>query len=305
MLEIAHEMAEDTDSTSIGTDSAVTAVTAADHLEAAHLAEEAGRLLLELRSHIGSELPADEARREGDRRSHVFLARAIAERYPHDGLLSEEAADNPERLGRDRVWIVDPLDGTREFGEVGRSDWAVHVCLSLRGAVPVGAVALPALGMVLCTAQPPETSVPPPGPLRLVVSRTRPPASVERLAVILGAELVPMGSAGAKAMAVVQGQADAYIHSGGQYEWDSAAPVAVALSAGLHASASRRFPVAVQPAEPLAARRCHLQAGRFRACPHGIGPAGGRGEPLEPSAAQPDQRRTSMASTGPAGGRPT
>ena len=236
MLEIAHEMAEDTDSTSIGTDSAVTAVTEADHLEAAHLAGEAGRLLLELRSHIGAELPADEARREGDRRSHVFLARAIAERYPHDGLLSEEAADNPERLGRDRVWIVDPLDGTREFGEVGRSDWAVHVCLSLRGAVPVGAVALPALGMVLSTAQPPETSVPPSGPLRLVVSRTRPPASVERLAVILGAELVPMGSAGAKAMAVVQGQADAYIHSGGQYEWDSAAPVAVALSAGLHAS---------------------------------------------------------------------
>ncbi len=229
-------MPEDTDNSSIGTGGAPSAVTAADHLEAARLAEEAGRLLLGLRSHIGADLPADEARRDGDRRSHEFLARAIAEHYPHDGLLSEEAADNPERLGRDRVWIVDPLDGTREFGEVGRSDWAVHVCLSLRGTVPVGAVALPALDMVLSTAQPPEASAAVPGPLRLVVSRTRPPASVERLAVILGAELVPMGSAGAKAMAVVQGHADAYIHSGGQYEWDSAAPVAVALSAGLHAS---------------------------------------------------------------------
>jgi len=211
-------------------------VTPSDHVEAARLAAEAGRLLVELRAGIGAEMPADQARHEADRRSHEFLARAIGERYPQDGLLSEEGADSEARLSLERVWIVDPLDGTREFGEAGRADWAVHVCLSVGGQVPVGAVALPALGRVLSTAEPLSTGARAPGPLRLVVSRTRPPASVERLAVLLGAQLLPMGSAGAKAMAVVRGEADAYIHSGGQFEWDSAAPVAVALSAGLHAS---------------------------------------------------------------------
>jgi 3'(2'), 5'-bisphosphate nucleotidase len=211
-------------------------VTAADHLEAARFAREAGRLLVELRTSINAGLSPEEARHEGDRRSHVFLAGAIAELYPNDGLLSEEGADSTERLGRQRVWVVDPLDGTREFGEPGRSDWAVHVCLSVDGRAEVGAVALPALNMVLSTAEPPRPAVREPGPLRLVVSRTRPPASAERVAELLGAELVPMGSAGAKAMAVVSGQADIYLHSGGQYEWDSAAPVAVAHSAGLHAS---------------------------------------------------------------------
>ena len=233
MSVIIHEMTGHADSSPARTDGAVTQ---ADHVEAARLAKEAGRLLLELRTCIGAgiEMSADQARDEADRRSHEFLARAIEERYPHDGLLSEEGADSAARLGLERVWIVDPLDGTREFGEVGRSDWAVHVCLSVGGRVPVGAVALPGLGMVLSTAEPPRPSAREPGPLRLVVSRTRPPASVERLAVLLGAQLVPMGSAGAKAMAVVRGEADVYLHSGGQYEWDSAAPVAVALSAGLH-----------------------------------------------------------------------
>ena len=211
-------------------------VAPADHLQAARLAGEAGRLLVELRTGINAGLSPDEARHEGDQRSHQFLARAIAELYPEDGLLSEEGADSPERLGHQRVWVVDPLDGTREFGEPGRSDWAVHVCLSVGGQAGAGAVALPALGTVLSTAEPPRLGVRAPGPLRLVVSRTRPPAAVERIAKFLGAELVPMGSAGAKAMAVVSGQADVYIHSGGQYEWDSAAPVAVAHSAGLHTS---------------------------------------------------------------------
>ncbi len=211
-------------------------VTTADHREAARLAEKAGRLLLELRAGINDGLSAEEARHQGDKRSHQFLARAIADHYPKDGLLSEEGTDGTERLDRKRVWIVDPLDGTREFGEPERADWAVHVCLSYDGNAVAGAVALPALGTVLSTAEPPRPGTRAPGPLRLVVSRTRPPVAVERIAELLGAELVPMGSAGAKAMAVIFGRADAYIHSGGQYEWDSAAPVAVARSAGLHAS---------------------------------------------------------------------
>jgi 3'(2'), 5'-bisphosphate nucleotidase len=211
-------------------------VAKADHLEAARLAREAGRLLTGLRARIGAGLSPEAARHEGDRTSHEFLAKAIAERFPSDGLLSEEGADSTERLGRDRVWIVDPLDGTREFGEPPRSDWAVHVCLSVGGRPLVGAVALPALDMVLSTAQPLRPGARQPGPLRLVVSRTRPPAAVDQVAKLLGAELVPMGSAGAKAMAVVLGHADVYLHSGGQYEWDSAAPVAVARRAGLHTS---------------------------------------------------------------------
>jgi 3'(2'), 5'-bisphosphate nucleotidase len=238
---IAHPMTGHPSSSSReanGANAANSVVSPADHAEAARLAREAGRLLVELRACLGAgiEMSAEQARAEADRRSHEFLARAIEERYPGDGLLSEEGADSAARLGLERVWIVDPLDGTREFGEVGRSDWAVHVCLSVAGRVPVGAVALPGLGTVLSTAEPPATNARLPGPLRIVVSRTRPPAAVERLAALLSAELVPMGSAGAKAMAVVRGEADAYLHSGGQYEWDSAAPVAVALSAGLHAS---------------------------------------------------------------------
>jgi 3'(2'), 5'-bisphosphate nucleotidase len=160
-------------------------------------------------------------------------------------VLSEEGADDRARLTADRVWIVDPLDGTREFGEAGRTDWAVHVALWQRGELTAGAVALPAQGRVLSTAAKPgseglpqlsEPAAAPQAPIRLLVSRSRPPEFVQRLADRLGAELVPMGSAGAKAAAVICGQADAYVHSGGQYEWDSAAPVAVARAAGLHTS---------------------------------------------------------------------
>lgn len=199
------------------------------------LAAEAGRRLLALRARGGD---PDALRREGDRSSHEFLAAELARQRPGDALLSEEGADGPQRLSASRVWIVDPLDGTREYGEPGRTDWAVHVALWEKGELTAGAVALPAQGKTLSTADPPRNgqsrskSITP----RLVVSRTRPPGFVARLAADTGAELVPLGSAGAKAAAVICGDAEAYVHSGGQYEWDSAAPVAVALAAGLHAS---------------------------------------------------------------------
>jgi 3'(2'), 5'-bisphosphate nucleotidase len=206
-----------------------------DHHLAADLAAEAGRRLLALRARGGD---ADDLRREGDRRSHEFLAAELARHRPGDALLSEEGADSRERLSASRVWIVDPLDGTREFGEPGRTDWAVHVALWEEGGLSAGAVALPAQGRTLSTADPPASPAGRPGEggMRLVVSRTRPPGFMARLAGKTGAELVPLGSAGAKAAAVICGDAEAYVHSGGQYEWDSAAPVAVALAAGLHAS---------------------------------------------------------------------
>jgi 3'(2'), 5'-bisphosphate nucleotidase len=214
---------------------------------AANLADEAGRRLLALRDRGGD---PDALRREADRRSHEFLAAELARRRPGDALLSEEGKDSPERLSASRVWIVDPLDGTREFGEPGRTDWAVHVALWDKGELTAGAVALPAQDKTLSTAQPPVTGEwrgtgrgvggGRPGSasrtLRMVVSRTRPPEFTARLADKTGAVVLPLGSAGAKAAAVICGDAEAYVHSGGQYEWDSAAPVAVALAAGLHAS---------------------------------------------------------------------
>jgi len=202
---------------------------------AAELAEQAGKLLLDLRAEGGE--PGD-LRKAGDRLSHEFLAAELAARRPGDAVLSEEGKDDRARLAADRVWIVDPLDGTREFGEPGRTDWAVHVALWERGALTAGAVALPAQGQVLATTAPP--TVPPAreagNPLRVVVSRTRPPAFLDRLGEQMSVTPVPLGSAGAKAAAVMLGEADAYIHAGGQYEWDSAAPAAVALAAGFHAS---------------------------------------------------------------------
>ena len=212
---------------------------------AAELAEQAGKLLLDLRAEGGE--PGD-LRKAGDRLSHEFLAAELAARRPGDAVLSEEGKDDKARLAADRVWIVDPLDGTREFGEPGRTDWAVHVALWERGALTAGAlntgaltagaVALPAQGQVLATTAPP--AMPPAReagkPLRVVVSRTRPPAFLEQLGEEMSVTLVPLGSAGAKAAAVMLGEADAYIHAGGQYEWDSAAPAAVALAAGFHAS---------------------------------------------------------------------
>lgn len=199
---------------------------------AAHLAGTAGRILLEVRaSGIFSPKALGKA---GDQTANQFLCHALREARPEDGLLSEEEKDNPERLAKSRVWIVDPVDGTREYGEE-RSDWAVHVALAVDGKPAVGAVALPDLGLVLRSDQP--ALLPPAGaPLRMVVSRTRPAREAIDVAEKLGAELVPMGSSGAKAMAILRGEADIYLHSGGQYEWDSAAPVAVAQAFGLHAS---------------------------------------------------------------------
>jgi len=199
---------------------------------AAHLAEVAGKLLLEVRASGMLSLKA--LGKAGDATANQFLVHALKEQRPDDGLLSEEEKDNAERLAQSRVWIVDPVDGTREYGEA-RSDWAVHVGLAIDGIATVGAVALPGAGAVLRTDRP-GTVPPAPATLRMVVSRTRPAREATEVAARIGAELVPMGSAGAKAMAIVRGEADIYLHSGGQYEWDSCAPVAVALAHGLHAS---------------------------------------------------------------------
>jgi 3'(2'), 5'-bisphosphate nucleotidase len=208
-----------------------------DHQVAQHAAGVAAGLLVTLRADGfgGGRRPA-ELRARGDRQAHEAIVAELAHLAPGDAVLSEEGRDDPARLDAGRVWIVDPLDGTREFGEAGRSDWAVHVALWQAGMLAAGAVALPALGVLLSTAEPPVPPPRPEGPIRLLVSRTRPPALAERISTVLDLELVPMGSAGAKAMAVVRGDADVYAHSGGQYEWDSAAPVAVAVAAGLHAS---------------------------------------------------------------------
>ncbi len=199
---------------------------------AAHLAEVAGKLLIDVRASGMLSLKA--LGKAGDATANQFLIHAIAEQRPEDGLLSEESKDTEERLGKSRVWIIDPVDGTREYGEA-RTDWAVHVALAIDGVASIGAVALPGLGVVLRTDKP-GIVPPPPAQLRMVVSRTRPAKEATDVAEKIGAELVPMGSAGAKAMAIVRGEADIYLHSGGQYEWDSCAPAAVALAHGLHCS---------------------------------------------------------------------
>ena len=210
-----------------------------DHRLAKELAGAAGELLLQLRDRMVADgVTGRGLGARGDAAGHAMLVERLAEARPGDKVLSEEstAAEHQDlsRLDAPRVWIIDPLDGTREYGEE-RSDWAVHVALVEDRVPTAGAVALPGLGLVLATDEPPVLGPAAEVP-RVVVSRTRPPAEAEAVARALGAELVPMGSAGAKAMAVVRGEAEAYPHSGGQYEWDSCAPVAVALAAGLHCS---------------------------------------------------------------------
>ena len=268
--------------------------TADDHALAADLADRAGRLLLSLRAKGGD---ADALRKAGDRTSHEFLMAELAKARPADAVLSEEGIDSNARLTADRVWIVDPLDGTREFGEPGRTDWAVHVALWERnngpgkagaagepsptrnagaaGELTAGAVALPAQGTVLSTlstldvaerlgregdsGRPSEgvsAGIFPPSPgaqrrLRLVVSRTRASQLVKDVATLLNADLIPCGSAGAKAATVIQGENDVYLHSGGFYEWDTAAPVAVARAVGLHVSRIDGSDVAYNQENPL------------------------------------------------------
>jgi 3'(2'), 5'-bisphosphate nucleotidase len=220
-----------------------------DHALAADLAAAAAELLRGLRTTSG--LSGRDLGAEGDRRAHQLLAERLADDRPDDALLSEEGRDDDARLRAERVWIVDPLDGTREYGEDGRTDWAVHVALWERGDLVAGAVALPALDVVLAT---PDVAPPPPAdasaPPRIVVSRSRAPEVAHHVADALGAELVELGSAGAKTAAVVRGEFDVYVHAGGQYEWDSAAPVAVALAAGLHASRLDGAPLAYNQPDP-------------------------------------------------------
>ncbi|WP_239806543.1 3'(2'),5'-bisphosphate nucleotidase CysQ [Croceicoccus hydrothermalis] len=211
----------------------VTKVRIEDDAElAARLATTAGQIACAVRD--SGLLDGKELGSAGDKVANAFLMKALAEQRPEDGVLSEESRDTLERLDKDRVWIVDPVDGTREYGE-RRGDWAVHVGLSIGGRAAVGAVALPGLNV---TMRSDRTEHLPPAPqrLRMVVSRTRPAKEAVQVAEALDAELVPMGSAGAKAMAILRGEADIYLHSGGQYEWDNCAPAAVCDAFGLHCS---------------------------------------------------------------------
>ena len=213
-------------------------VLADDHLFAAWAATVAGELLTEVRA---QGLEGKQLKDAGDQAAHDLLVALLAAYRPGDAVLSEEGKDDKVRLTADRVWIVDPLDGTREFSEPPREDWAVHVALWQRtgddtGELVAGAVAQPGLGTTFHTGEPPVVPARSSDRPRIAVSRTRPPAFVEALAESIDAELVPMGSAGAKVISVARDVTDAYVHAGGQYEWDSAAPVAVARSAGLFTS---------------------------------------------------------------------
>lgn len=207
-----------------------------DHALAAEIAATAGRLLVAIRA--TSVLRKKALGAAGDAVSNALITRMLQEARPDDGFLSEEAAADPVRLTRQRVWVIDPLDGTREYSEVadGRVDWAVHVALVVDGVPAAAAVALPALDLTVSTETPPRLAPAPPGKLRILISRSRPPEIARKVADRLDAELVLMGSAGAKTLAVLRGEAHAYLHSGGQFEWDSAAPAGVAAAAGLHVS---------------------------------------------------------------------
>ena len=255
-----------------------------DHLLAADLAKRAGELLVDLRAETCLEMSSgagvaygslSRLKAEGDRKSHEFLTAELQTARPDDIVLSEEGRDDPRRLSAKRVWIIDPLDGTREFGEPPRDDWAVHVALLEDGELKAGAVALPAIEMTLSTADPPllPPPLPPSSPSaaetsgtpnssassprspgfrspRVIVSRSRPGPVSLAICMALEGELISLGSAGAKAMAVVLGHADIYAHTGGQYEWDSAAPAAVARAAGCHTSRMDGSPLRYNQADP-------------------------------------------------------
>ena len=219
-----------------------------DHALAAWLATVAGEELLQVRA---AGLEGRELKDAGDQRSHELLMQLLATHRPDDAVLSEEGKDDPARLTASRVWIVDPVDGTREFSEPPRDDWAVHVALWADGDLVAGAVAQPGLGQTFSPSEPPYVPASTATRPRIAVSRPRPPAFVQALADEIGAELVPMGSAGAKVVSVVRDVTDAYVHAGGQYEWDSAAPVAVARVAGLHTSRADGAPLRYNQRDPL------------------------------------------------------
>ena len=222
-----------------------------DHAEAARIATAAGEMLVALRVRMVAEgAPPSLLKHAGDRTAHDLIMAELTTGFPDDAVLSEEGVDLAERLRSTRTWIVDPLDGTREFGENPRSDWAVHIALVIDERPVVGAVALPAMGLTLSTHRPNSLTPPHEGPPRLIVSRSRPPVAAMIVAEAMGAQLIAMGSAGAKAMAVVLGHADIYAHSGGQYEWDSCAPVAVAAAAGLHVSRIDGSPLRYNQPDP-------------------------------------------------------
>ena len=212
-------------------------MTESDHQLAARVATEAGELLVSLRSEMfARHAHSWDVMDAGDAEAHRFLLEALTQARPNDIVLSEEGRDDPARLTHDRVWIIDPLDGTNEYGERGRPDWAVHVALVSGGLPIAGAVALPALNITAATDPAPILPARPDRPLRVLTSRMRATYATARVAHALGADICPLGSAGAKAMAVVFGEADVYAHTGGQYEWDNCAPAAVAAAAGLHVS---------------------------------------------------------------------
>lgn len=217
-----------------------------DEQLAERLATAAGQILLALQAK--GDLAGKTLGQAGDQAANAMLCRELRAARPDDAVLSEEEKDSAARLAHSRVWIVDPLDGTREYGE-GRSDWAVHVALAVDGVASVGAVALPGLGITL-TSGAPTPLAPANRPLKMLVSRTRPAAEAVHVAERMGAELLAMGSAGAKAMAVVRGEADIYLHTGGQYEWDNCAPAAVAAAAGLHVSRVDGSPIRYNNANP-------------------------------------------------------
>lgn len=224
---------------------------------AADLAADAGKLLLQVRAEIGFDQPwtLGEA---GDRQANSLLLRRLQAERPGDAVLSEEAHDDLARLKSDRVWIIDPLDGTREFSTPGRDDWAVHIALWRRSSngqpeITDAAVALPARGNVVYRTDTVTSGAAPagvPGTLRIAVSATRPPAVLHRIRQTLAIQPVSIGSAGAKAVAVIDGYVDAYLHAGGQWEWDSAAPAGVMLAAGMHASRLDGSPLRYNQLDP-------------------------------------------------------
>ncbi|MCY7301069.1 MAG: 3'(2'),5'-bisphosphate nucleotidase CysQ [Ilumatobacteraceae bacterium] len=225
--------------------------TETDNELATRLAVEAGQLLVGLRAELfGRGAPSWQVMDTGDLASHRFLLKALTEARPNDAVLSEEGADDPRRFTADRVWIIDPLDGTNEFGEHGRSDWAVHIALWERDKFAAGSVSLPSLDLVFSTNPSPTLPTPERERPRLITSRNRNPYAAVVVANALGCDAVRLGSAGAKAMAVVVGEADIYVHEGGMYQWDSAAPAAVALATGLHVSRVDGSPMVFNERDP-------------------------------------------------------